>query len=87
MRTMAADVKNPLPDALTLTATTSATSVEFGPALLQVLCPTVVRQHLQWQLMSAHLSGQSESFPKFWQVVGVSTANFGHKTPQPLERA
>jgi hypothetical protein len=37
---MAADVKIRSPDALTLTATMSATLVEFGPALLQVPGPT-----------------------------------------------
>jgi hypothetical protein len=45
------------------------------------LAQQVVRQYLRWWLASERVSGQPRNFPKFRQVVGVSMANFGHKTP------
>jgi hypothetical protein len=69
------------PDALPLTAETSAKSVKFGLALLQVPGPTG-HQAISWRwLASERITGQRRNFPKFRRVVGVSTANFGHKTP------
>ena len=48
------------------------------------LAQQVVRQYLRWWLASERVTGQPESFPKFRRVVGVSMANFGHKTsPTP----